>query len=39
LTGGRYELCAALRIALDVPDAAERYLAGEPVFYGALLPY
>jgi Fe-S-cluster containining protein len=39
LSGGRYELCAALRIALDVPDAAERYLAGEPVFYGALLPY
>ena len=29
----------SLRIALDVPDAAERYLAGEPVFYGTLLPY
>jgi Fe-S-cluster containining protein len=26
------ELGAALRIALDVPDAAERWLAGEPVF-------
>jgi hypothetical protein len=26
------ELAAALRIALDVPDAAERWLAGEPVF-------
>jgi hypothetical protein len=26
------ELTAALRIALDVPDALERWLAGEPVF-------
>jgi hypothetical protein len=32
LAGARYELTAALRIALDVPDAAGRYLAGEPVF-------
>jgi Fe-S-cluster containining protein len=29
------ELTAALRIALDVPDAAERWLAGEPIFKDA----
>ncbi len=29
------ELIAALRIALDIPDIAERYLAGEPVFAAA----
>jgi hypothetical protein len=32
LSGDTLELTAALRIALDTPDAAERYLAGEPVF-------
>ena len=32
------ELTAAVRIALDTPDAGERYLAGEPVFRGAELP-
>jgi hypothetical protein len=31
------ELRAALRIALDVPDALERWLAGEPVFAPARL--
>lgn len=31
------ELTAALRIALEVPDAAERWLAGEPVFAPARL--
>jgi hypothetical protein len=29
------ELNAALRIALQAPDAAERWLAGEPVFTAA----
>jgi len=32
------ELVAALRIALDTPDIAERYLAGEPVFAAAARP-
>jgi Putative zinc- or iron-chelating domain len=32
------ELIAALRIALDTPDIAERYLAGEPVFAAAAAP-
>lgn len=32
LQGERLELTAALRIALDAPDAAERWLAGEPLF-------
>lgn len=32
------ELTAAVRAALDVPDAALRYLAGEPVFRGTELP-
>jgi len=32
------ELTAAIRTALDTPDAAERYLAGEPVFREAELP-
>ena len=32
------ELTAAVRTALDIPDAAGRYLAGEPVFRGAELP-
>ncbi|MBM3539965.1 MAG: hypothetical protein FJX55_19320 [Alphaproteobacteria bacterium] len=31
-------LMAAVKILLDQPDAAERYLAGEPVFAPALLP-
>src|SRR5262249_24591172 len=31
------EWTAALRIALEVPDAAERWLAGEPVFAAARL--
>ncbi len=31
-------LMAAMKILLDQPDAAERYLAGEPVFAPALLP-
>ncbi len=26
------ELTAALRIALETPDATERWLAGEPIF-------
>jgi len=38
LQGDLLELTAALRIALEVPDAAERWLAGEPVFAGARLP-
>jgi Fe-S-cluster containining protein len=37
LTGERVELTAALRIALEVPDAVERSLAGEPVFAAARL--
>jgi hypothetical protein len=37
LTGDRVELTAALRIALEVPDAVERFLAGEPTFAAANL--
>jgi Fe-S-cluster containining protein len=37
LTGERVELTAALRIALEVPGAVERFLAGEPVFAAARL--
>jgi hypothetical protein len=37
LKGDRVELTAALRIALEVPGAAERFLAGEPVFAAARL--
>ena len=37
LKGDRLELTAALRIALEVPDAVERFLAGEPVFAAARL--
>jgi hypothetical protein len=33
----RVELTAALRIALEVPDSVERFLAGEPVFAAARL--
>jgi hypothetical protein len=32
LKGDLLELSTALRIALELPDAAERWLAGEPVF-------
>lgn len=32
------ELIAALHIALDQPDAGERWLAGEPVFQSAIAP-
>jgi hypothetical protein len=32
------ELTAALRVALEVPDAADRWLAGEHVFEAAALP-
>jgi Fe-S-cluster containining protein len=37
LTGERLELTAALRIALEVPGAVERFLAGEPAFAAARL--
>jgi Fe-S-cluster containining protein len=37
LTGDLLELTAALRICLEVPDALERWLAGEPVFAPARL--
>lgn len=37
LTGERVELTAALRIALEVPDAVERFLAGVPTFAAARL--
>jgi hypothetical protein len=37
LGGDRVELTAALRIALEVPDAVERFLAGEPTFTAARL--
>lgn len=37
LKGDLLELTAALRIALEAPDAAERWLAGEPVFAAARL--
>jgi Fe-S-cluster containining protein len=37
LAGERLELTAALRIALEAPDAVERFLAGEPIFAAARL--
>lgn len=37
LSGDLLELTAALRIALETPDAAERWLAGEPIFTPARL--
>ena len=37
LAGDHLELTAALRIALEVPDAVERFLAGEPTFAAARL--
>jgi hypothetical protein len=37
LKGDLVELTAALRIAFFVPDALERWLAGEPVFAPARL--
>jgi hypothetical protein len=36
LAGDDLELTAALRIALEVPDAGARWLAGEAVFAAAL---
>lgn len=38
LTWKTLTLMAALKTLLDQPDAAQRYLAGEPVFAGAVLP-
>jgi Fe-S-cluster containining protein len=38
LAWGALDLTAALRLSLDSPDVAERYLAGEPVFAGTELP-
>ena len=38
LASTHLELTAALRIALETPDAAERYLAGEPIFREAESP-
>jgi len=35
LASTHLELTPALRIALEAPDAAARYLAGEPVFRAA----
>jgi hypothetical protein len=37
LSGDRLELTAALRIALEMPGAVERFLQGEPVFATARL--
>jgi hypothetical protein len=37
LAGERVELTAALRIALEPPDAVERFLAGEAAFAAARL--
>ena len=37
LQGDQLELTAALRIALEMPDAAARWLAGEPVFAPAAI--
>jgi hypothetical protein len=38
LSGASLELTAALRVALDLPDATERYLAKEPIFAEARAP-
>jgi Fe-S-cluster containining protein len=38
LAGDLLDLTAALRVALDTPDAAERWLAGEDVFAAARMP-
>lgn len=35
LSGQKVELLRALRLALDTPDAEERYLAGERIFASA----
>ncbi|MFN7952381.1 MAG: YkgJ family cysteine cluster protein [bacterium] len=35
LDGERLELTAAIRVALETPDAEARWLAGEPIFAGA----
>ena len=37
LTGDLLELTAALRVALTIPDAAQQWLAGQPIFAGARL--
>jgi hypothetical protein len=37
LKGELLELTAALRIALEQPDAVERWLGGEPIFASARL--
>lgn len=37
LDGRQLELTAALRIAIETPDAAEHWLAGEPIFEAAAL--
>jgi Fe-S-cluster containining protein len=33
-----HEMIPALIIALEIPDAAERYLAGDPIFASAVVP-
>ncbi len=38
LSSDLLELIAALRVALDQPDACERWLAGDPVFQSAVAP-
>jgi Fe-S-cluster containining protein len=38
LKGERLELTAALRVSLTIPDATERWLAGEAIFAEARLP-
>jgi len=38
LDGAKLDLTVALRIALSEPDAAERWLAGEPIFAQAYVP-
>ena len=37
LTGDLLELTAALRVALTLPDGAQQWLAGQPLFAGARL--
>jgi Putative zinc- or iron-chelating domain len=37
LSGDLLELTAALRVALALPDAAQQWLAGQPIFAGARL--
>jgi hypothetical protein len=33
-----HEMVSSLKIALETPDAAERYLAGEPLFESTKVP-